>query len=543
VRRARTSADPEGGAVEAPDGDPVAERRLRRVEVAGVVLAVAVGVALRFLTTSDMWLDEAQTVTVARLPLGDIPAALERDGLPPLFYFLLHWWMEVFGDGDLAVRALSGVLSVATLPFAYLAGRRLGGPKVGAFALVLFALNPFAIRYATEARMYALVMLLALVGFLLVDRALDAPTWPTLVGIAAVTALLLYSHYWSMWLLGAVGTVLALVAWRASDADRRRAARRIVVAVVAGGAAFLPWVPTFLEQAAHTATPWAPPARPTALLGYVLVDFGGGPLPEGLLLGTPVLAGLFVLGLFGVGRGGFRIELDLRTVGPAQGLAAVAALGLAYGAVAGLLGGAAFATRYASVVLPLFLLVAAVGVARFDHPLIRDGVLLGVGVLALLAAGHGIVSQRTQAGELADLIVAGDPQGGDLGPRPVVMYCPDQLGPAMHRVLPEGRFDQVVFPELELDTVDAPARVDWYDYRARQEAVPPADVARAVLDRAGDENAIWVVFSPTYRTPGERCNELVEALSATRPAEVLESADPADFFEHATLVLYRPVAR
>jgi hypothetical protein len=403
--------------------------------------------------------------------------------------------------------------------------------------------NPFAIRYATEARMYALVILLVLVGFLLVDRALDQPTLPTLAGIAAVTALLVYSHYWSLWLLGALVVVLGIVAWHDRGSERGRAAGRIVIATAVGGLAFLPWIPTFLEQAAHTSTPWAPPARPTALLGYVLVDFGGGPLPEGLLLGTPVLAGLFLLGLFGVARGPMRIELDLRTVGPAQGVAAVAALGLGLGAVAGIVGGAAFASRYASVVLPLFLLVAAVGVSRFEHRWVRAGVLATVAVLAFAAAGDGVFGQRTQAGELADLIVAGDPDGGDLGPRPVVLSCPDQLGPAMERLLPEDRFDQVVYPELELTTVESPARVDWYDYADRQEAIPPEDVARAALERAGDENAIWVVFNPTYRTPGERCDALVNALSAARPARVLETADPADFFENATLVLYRPVTR
>jgi hypothetical protein len=122
----------------------------------------------------------------------------------------------------------------------------------------------------------------------------------------------------------------------------------------------------------------------------------------------------------------------------------------------------------------------------------------------------------------------------------VVVYCPDQLGPAMHRVLPEGEFDEVIFPELDLDTVDVPARLDWYDYSARQRSIPPEDVADNLIERAGPDNAIWVVFNPNYRTPGERCSSLVDALSAKRPAEVVEAADP-EFFENATLVLYRPV--
>ena len=63
--------------------------------VTGLVLVVAL--ALRFWTSSDLWLDEALTVNIARLPLHEIPAFLRRDGSPPLYYFLLHFWISWFG--------------------------------------------------------------------------------------------------------------------------------------------------------------------------------------------------------------------------------------------------------------------------------------------------------------------------------------------------------------------------------------------------------------------------------------------------------------
>ena len=47
------------------------------------------------------------------------------------------------------------ISTVVTLPALYLAGRRLGG-RAGAWtALLLLATLPFALRYATEARMYS----------------------------------------------------------------------------------------------------------------------------------------------------------------------------------------------------------------------------------------------------------------------------------------------------------------------------------------------------------------------------------------------------
>src|SRR3954469_24431478 len=90
-------------------------------------LVVVVGIVLRFVVRSQLWLDEALSVNIARLPIAQIPGALRHDGAPPLYYVLLHGWMALFGTGDTAVRALSGLCAVATLPLLYFAGRRIGG--------------------------------------------------------------------------------------------------------------------------------------------------------------------------------------------------------------------------------------------------------------------------------------------------------------------------------------------------------------------------------------------------------------------------------
>ena len=238
--------------------------------VAAAVGVGAIALIARFVTTSPLWLDEALSTNIAGLPLGDIADALEHDGHPPLYYLLLHGWMSVFGDTDTAVRALSGVFGVACLPLAWLAGRRAGGSTAAAAATTfVVALSPFAVRYATEARMYSLVMALVLVGHLLVRRAMDEGRvgMGALAGVAVVTALLLWTHYWSMYLLLAVALVIAWWGRRAGTPPRR-VAIRLALAGAVGAVAFLPWVPTLLDQAAHTGTPWAEPARPGTCLLY-----------------------------------------------------------------------------------------------------------------------------------------------------------------------------------------------------------------------------------------------------------------------------------
>src|SRR6266542_2868421 len=94
---ARATSPPDGAA-SADEGSP------SRWLVAAAVLVIATGIVLRFATRSDLWLDEALSVNISRLPYGDIPEWLRHDGAPPLYYFMLHAWTDVFGTTVFAVR-------------------------------------------------------------------------------------------------------------------------------------------------------------------------------------------------------------------------------------------------------------------------------------------------------------------------------------------------------------------------------------------------------------------------------------------------------
>src|SRR5437764_8686927 len=218
--------------------------------VAGVVV---VGIVFRFLTMSHLWLDEALTVNIAHLPLSRIPDALRHDGSPPLYYLLLHVWTSFFGAGDVAVRALSATFAIGTLPLIWLAGVRLGGRRVAVAALLLLAASPFAIRFATEARMYSLLGFLGVAGYLFLVRFMERRTVGAGAGLAVVTGLLLLTHYWAIYLVAMVSLMLIVRAWRLRDWK----ALAPLGAMAAGGLLFLPWLPGFAYQLKHTGTPWA----------------------------------------------------------------------------------------------------------------------------------------------------------------------------------------------------------------------------------------------------------------------------------------------
>ncbi|MCU4186498.1 glycosyltransferase family 39 protein [Acidiferrimicrobium sp. IK] len=509
--------------------------RSARILVGLAAVVTVGGVALRFYAPSPLWLDETISVNIAKLPVTQIPGALAHDGAPPLYYLLLHVWMLVFGRGDFAVRALSGLISVCTIPLFWRAGRRLGGPTVGWVALFLGISSPFAIQYATATRMYSLMILWALVGYLAFTQALAAPTRRNLLKVAAVTAALLYTHYWAIYLVTTVGAWLLWRIWRDSRGEpiaaRNAGIRPVFGAMVLGGVAWLPWSPVFVYQSLHTGTPWTGAAGPADLLG-VFGDFGGSG-PWGQLL----TYGLFALGALGVfgrpapaGAPGAGRAAVLLTTAPRRrvaGLVGVVAGTLVLAVVAGALAQAAFVARYAAVVLPLFLLIVAMGVGLFS----RKVAALAVAVLSIAGVLTGLGENgqaRTQAVQVAAVLNA-QAQPGDL-----VVYCPDQLGPAVDRLLKVPQVSELTFPRAI-----GPQRVNWVDYKATIAATHVDVFAQQMLSRLGANHTLWLVYRDGYPGLGGDCGQLRSWLNLLRPTgEQVVAANGHQFYEFENLVRY-----
>ena len=520
--KARPTAEPSGepqviqrtgpGPGEGPSARPA---RLTLL-VAAILLT---SVALRFWTHSQLWLDEALTVNIARLPLARIPQALRHDGAPPLYYVLLHLWMLAFGTSNTAVRSLSGILGVASLVAMFSATRHYRTPAVVWGSVLLLATSPFAVRYATEARMYSLLMLLTLLGVIALRRFLRRPSWPWGLALAGLSGLSLLTHYWALYLIAAAGLLLA-IRWLRHD-DRN--ALMAIVALAGGFLVFLPWAPIFLWQMRHTGTPWAGPPSLSAPIGAVM-EWAGASRDSGQALGISFFA-LAALGLFGAGIDRRRIEIDLATRPEGRSMAAMTFLTLALAVAAGLVTRSGFVVRYTSVVFPLFLILVALGLEAFVDPRVRTAVLTVLVVLGLLGAVPNIWTQRTQAGRVAQVLNT-HASDGDL-----VAFCPDQLGPPVSRLVTR-HLTEMVFP-----TAAAPERVDWVDYAKRNKAANVGSFEQMLLRRAGAHD-LWLVWSGDYRTFGSKCETLVSSLGLARPGFQVLVKGSGRYQEPANLTRY-----
>jgi hypothetical protein len=298
--------------------------------------------------------------------------------------------------------------------------------------------------------------------------------------------------------------------------------------MAAGCLLFLPWLPSFLFQLRHTGAPWGQRGDLRTVFDS-LTDFaGGGPNPVGVLL-TLLFQALIGLAVFGRAVDGRRIELDLRTRRPGSLLALVAFGTLSLGLAVGRLTGAAYAGRYASIVFPVVVLLVALGAGVLVDRRLHAAALAAAVGLGLPAVVSNVISERTSAGRVAAAIRRSNPPAGD-----VVAYCPDQLGPSVERLLPRDLV-QVTFPRAR-----SPELVDWVDYKKVNRQAEPVAFARMLLDRAGPDHAVWLVWSGGYRTFGRKCERLHRELGLARPDRYRVVGNSRRRFEHFGLTRYPP---
>ena len=195
-----------------------------------LLLIVAAGVVLRLhlLTRRDLWVDEALSVVLARMPWRHFWQALwDFQANMALYYLLLRGWLHL-GDSEGIVRSLSVLLGVAAIPATYLLGKHLFGQKAAIASAALSAVNIFQIRYSQEARGYSLAMLLVVLSTYFFVRALESPRrkryW---AGYILTSALGIYAHLFVYLVIAAH--------WLSFDYTRLRLLPRKTLLSAAGG--------------------------------------------------------------------------------------------------------------------------------------------------------------------------------------------------------------------------------------------------------------------------------------------------------------------
>ena len=128
-----------------------------------IVFVIVATIYFRLLNIDTaFWYDEACSWFSAKqeFPMGIINNLLHLDlQHTPLYFFLLHFWMKIFGNSEIAIRSLSVIFGILTVPLVYIVSKKVASEKVAILSTLVTAMSPLLVFFSVEARMYPIFKL------------------------------------------------------------------------------------------------------------------------------------------------------------------------------------------------------------------------------------------------------------------------------------------------------------------------------------------------------------------------------------------------
>jgi uncharacterized membrane protein len=220
-------------------------RSLWRLVTTPSLLLFVLALVLRLyrLGAQSLWLDEGGTWSEVTGRTGKGWLALvgelwSKDAAYPLYHILLKIWVTVAGDSEWALRFPSALAGAAAVAAMYYATRELAGttkdegrttnderlvsqpPGLPVIVALLFAISPFALWYAQDAKAYSLLMLAVALETWALLYALNRPSPRSWLVLAGISLSSLFVH--RLALLPVAGAALAYaIVWPKLDEEQR----------------------------------------------------------------------------------------------------------------------------------------------------------------------------------------------------------------------------------------------------------------------------------------------------------------------------------
>jgi hypothetical protein len=258
-----------------------------------LLAVVFLGFLLRcfFLEERSIQYDDAFSILLAKVDLASIIKGTAADTMPPLYYFLLHFWMFV-STNIWWLRFLSVILSLLGLFFLYKMIHFLFGERAAIWASFLAAISPIQIYHGQDVRMYALLQFTQLGYAYCFLRIRDSENRKQISsthfwGLIIFGTLSMYTHNLAIFILVIPDMILII----------QREWQKLKVLVIAQliiGFLTIPWliyVPGQVEKIQSAF--WTPRPGLVEILQMVVMFVANLPL-QGLLLMIGVVVSVFV---------------------------------------------------------------------------------------------------------------------------------------------------------------------------------------------------------------------------------------------------------
>jgi uncharacterized membrane protein len=142
-------------------------KKISKTLILGVIIFIVACIVRLLYLNSAFWYDEACSWAIAKLNFPyDIVNYLWNTDLQhtPLYFFVLHFWMKLFGTSEIAIQSLSVIFGILTVPLSFIVSKKLTTIKTSIIIASIISVCPILVYFSTEARMYSLVTFLVLLS-------------------------------------------------------------------------------------------------------------------------------------------------------------------------------------------------------------------------------------------------------------------------------------------------------------------------------------------------------------------------------------------
>lgn len=213
----------------------------KRKDIVFWLMAIAVIVRIVGITKSFQG-DELFSINDARA-FAFIPEALLSDTHPPLYFYLLHFWMKISASESF-LRVLSIIPGTALCYIAYLIARMVFDETTGIITLMLVSLAPIAVWSSQYVRTYSMATFFVVLSVyfmtgILKDVKNRRAHW---LGYALSSAASIYTFYFSALVIIAENIYVVFFIKKKDFLNNWFISQAAIVML------YLPWIPYFFFQ-------------------------------------------------------------------------------------------------------------------------------------------------------------------------------------------------------------------------------------------------------------------------------------------------------
>jgi hypothetical protein len=253
-------------------------------------MILTLGLILRLigLESRSLQYDDTFSIFLAMRSFSEIVSGTAADTMPPLFYFLLHFWLMISQE-IWFIRLLSVLLSLPLIALVYFIVEHWAGRSAAGWAALLTAISPLQIYHAQDIRMYVLLVL-GQAGYIWFFTCLwfkEQKGWNWLgnwIGLVLSGLVAVYSHNLAIFAL--VVPDLFLLAQK-----RWKMLAQLIAAQAVIGLGALPWwmlLPGQLHKIQQAF--WTPRPGLVEVLQAIIMFTATLPLPQVLMAIAAVLS-------------------------------------------------------------------------------------------------------------------------------------------------------------------------------------------------------------------------------------------------------------